>query len=98
MNQLTGFGVLAEGQSTRQGQLVLATRGTNFSTNKFDLATDANIGMGIVHGMLRFLGRGVVKVQNVTISFMMWVLNTFVNEISGRALQAMERVIRGNLR
>ena len=50
INQLTGFGFVAEGQGSRKGELVLATRGTNFESNKFDLATDANIGYGIGPG------------------------------------------------
>ncbi|MDX1670604.1 MAG: hypothetical protein R3194_14365, partial [Limnobacter sp.] len=50
VNQLTGFGFVAQGTGARKGELVLATRGTNFETNKFDLATDANIGYGIGPG------------------------------------------------
>lgn len=42
---LSGFGFLAEGGTARPGEMVLATRGTNFEENKFDVATDANIGL-----------------------------------------------------
>lgn len=47
INLLSGFGFVAEGVAGRQGELILATRGTNFEHNKFDLATDANIGYAI---------------------------------------------------
>ncbi|MDH4395572.1 MAG: lipase family protein [Limnobacter sp.] len=47
INLLSGFGFVAEGVAGRQGELILATRGTNFDHNKFDLATDANIGLAI---------------------------------------------------
>lgn len=47
INLLSGFGFVAEGIAGRQGELILVTRGTNFEHNKFDLATDANIGFAI---------------------------------------------------
>lgn len=47
INLLSGFGFVAEGIAGRQGELILATRGTNFEHNKFDLATDANIGYAV---------------------------------------------------
>lgn len=47
INLLSGFGFVAEGIAGRQGELILVTRGTNFEHNKYDLATDANIGFAI---------------------------------------------------
>lgn len=44
---LSGFGFVAHGTGSRANELVLVTRGTNFQHNKFDLATNANIGYGI---------------------------------------------------
>jgi triacylglycerol lipase len=44
---LSGFGFVAHGIGSRANELVLVTRGTNFQHNKFDLATNANIGYGI---------------------------------------------------
>lgn len=44
---LSGFGFVAHGTGSRANELVLVTRGTNFQYNKFDLATNANIGYGI---------------------------------------------------
>lgn len=44
---LSGFGFIARGTGCRANELVLVTRGTNFEHNKFDLATNANIGYGI---------------------------------------------------
>ncbi|HEY1057920.1 MAG TPA: lipase family protein [Limnobacter sp.] len=45
LEKLTGFGFVAQGIGGRSGELVLATRGTNFEDNKFDLGTDANCGV-----------------------------------------------------
>lgn len=47
INQLSGFGFVAEGVAGRQGEIILVTRGTNFQHNKYDLATDANIGFAV---------------------------------------------------
>lgn len=44
---LSGFGFVAHGTGSRANELILVTRGTNFQHNKFDLATNANIGYGI---------------------------------------------------
>ena len=44
---LSGFGFVAHGTGSRANELVLVTRGTNFKHNKFDLATNANIGYGV---------------------------------------------------
>ncbi|MEQ9108082.1 MAG: lipase family protein [Limnobacter sp.] len=44
---LSGFGFVASGTGSRSNELVLVTRGTNFQHNKYDLATNANIGYGI---------------------------------------------------
>lgn len=44
---LSGFGFIARGTGCRANELVLVTRGTNFEYNKFDLATNANVGYGI---------------------------------------------------
>jgi triacylglycerol lipase len=47
IDRLSGFGFVANGVGSRANELVLVTRGTNFAHNKFDLATNANIGYGI---------------------------------------------------
>ena len=44
---LSGFGFIARGTGSRANELILVTRGTNFEYNKFDLATNANVGYGI---------------------------------------------------
>ncbi|MCR2745399.1 lipase family protein [Limnobacter parvus] len=44
---LSGFGFVAHGTGSRANELILVTRGTNFSHNKFDLGTNANIGYGV---------------------------------------------------
>jgi len=44
---LSGFGFIARGTGSRTNELILVTRGTNFEYNKFDLATNANVGYGI---------------------------------------------------
>lgn len=47
IDRLSGFGFVAHGTGSRANELILVTRGTNFQHNKFDLATNANIGYGI---------------------------------------------------
>lgn len=47
INRLSGFGFIAEGVGPRAGEWILATRGTDFEYNKYDLATDANVGIDI---------------------------------------------------
>lgn len=50
LDMLSGFGFVAECGPGRPGELVLATRGTNFGYNMHDVATDINCGYSIGPG------------------------------------------------